>query len=258
MNQKNTEIVNKMNINSNAIIINQCNYNKYEEVINNNKKVKIYSFNEKGIGLSRNNALMRCNSEICLFADDDVIYSDKAEELILKEFKNNPKADIIIFNVTVTNKKRQEYVIKKRKKIRLYNCLRYSTIRIAAKTASIKKENVYFSLLFGGGSKYGSGEDSIFLYECIKKGLNVYSSPLVIGTVSHKTSTWFNGYNKKYFYDKGALFCALSKKLAKIYSYYFLIKNRKEVCKNINFKTAKKEMHKGIIEFINGSDKIEK
>lgn len=53
----------RFNITSDAIIINQCEKLDYQK----KGKIKIYSFPEKGVGLSRNNALIRATGDILLF-----------------------------------------------------------------------------------------------------------------------------------------------------------------------------------------------
>ena len=58
---------------------------------------------------------------------------------------------------------------------------------------------------------YSSGEDTLFLKDCICNGLKVYSTNTVLGRCSKRdTSTWFTGCNEKYFYDSGALMNYLS------------------------------------------------
>ena len=52
----------------------------------------------------------------------------------------------------------------------------------------------------------------------IKKGLKIYTSPIVIAEVDQTSSTWFAGYNHKYFYDKGAVFRALFGRMAWLYA----------------------------------------
>jgi hypothetical protein len=34
----------------------------------------------------------------------------------------------------------------------------------------------------------------------------VYTYPVTLATVDQTSSTWFKGYTKKYYYDKGAIF----------------------------------------------------
>src|SRR5699024_7514966 len=115
--------ISEMNIQSDAIIINQTNRNSYEEFILKSKnKVKMYSFDEKGIGLSRNNALMRSTADICLMADDDMEYTDGYEEIVRNAFKKNPNADLIVFNVPILKKNGEiKQKVKKAQRIHLYN-----------------------------------------------------------------------------------------------------------------------------------------
>lgn len=150
MNQKNIDIIEKMNINTDAIIINQCDRNDYKKIIlKNDKKVEMFSFKERGVGLSRNNALMRATGDIVVFADEDERFVDGYEKIIIETFEKNPKADIIMFNVPSTNPERPLYNIKKNFKVKWYNCLRYGAVKITARRESIQKHNIFFSLLFG-------------------------------------------------------------------------------------------------------------
>lgn len=243
--QKNNEILNNMNINTDAIIVNQCNENKIEEFSFKNRRIRLISLNERGVGLSRNTALMRANEEICLFADDDVVYVDEYESLILDAFNKNPKAGVIMFNVPSTNTKRPSPKITKVKKLSIFNSMKYGTFCMAIRKQKIYEANVTFSLLFGGGAKYSAGEDSLFIAECIRKKIGVYTSPHTIGTVSHEESTWFKGYNEKYFIDKGAFFSSLSKKLRKLLCLQFLIRHKEVISKEIGMTKAYKLMKLG-------------
>ena len=247
MNQTEHSILKKMNIQTNAIVVNQCNINNIEEVKYNNCNIKFLSFSEKGVGLSRNNALMRAKEEIVIFADEDMTYVNNYEKIIIDEFKKNPSADMILFNVPSLNDNRPTVKINKFKRIHKFNCLKYGAVNIAVRLTTIKKYNLYFSLLFGGGAKYSSGEDSLFIYNFLKLGGKVYSSPLIIGYVEQKDSTWFKGYNEKYFFDIGVFYYILSKKLAWFYCAQFLIRHY-DKSKSIGFFNAIKYMRKGIKE----------
>lgn len=249
MNQKNFDLIYKMNLKSDAIIINQCNEFKKEEMDLKENKIKMYSFDEKGIGLSRNNALMRSTGDICIFADDDVEYLENYKEIIISKFSSNLSADIIVFNVESLNKNRPSCHIKKDHRVRLINSLKYGAVNIAFRREKIIKKNVYFSLLFGGGAKYSSGEDSLFIYECLKKNLKIYATSEKIANVTQETSTWFNGYTDKYFIDKGVFFKALSQKWSKLYIFQFVIRKYSKYKKYKNLKTIMKLMVRGEKEF---------
>ncbi|MBE7728131.1 MAG: glycosyltransferase family 2 protein [Enterocloster citroniae] len=212
MNQADYSLSRRMKLNSDAIIINQCNKIAVAHDEYNGYQIHWYSFDERGVGLSRNNALMRADSDIVLFSDDDVVYVDGYKDLILNEFKKSPEADVIIFNVSSNDQNRTEYINNRSHRLHLFNCLRYGAVRIAVRLEKIRKENIYFHLMFGGGALYGSGEDSIFLSDCIRHGLKLYASNQLIGCMNYRESSWFHGYSNKYFRDKGALFACISKK----------------------------------------------
>jgi glycosyltransferase involved in cell wall biosynthesis len=245
MNQKGHSLLEKMNIYSDAIIVNQCEKTEFEEFDYKGNCIRFLSLEEKGIGLSRNNALMRATSDICLLADDDVTYKSNYEDLVCNAFKDNPLADIIVFNVPSTNPKRPSQEIRRSGRVRRFNSLKYGAVRIAFKTTKIKEANIYFSLLFGGGAIYGSGEDSLFLYECIKKKLKVYACPTVIGYVSQEDSSWFSGYTDKYFIDKGVLFSHLFDKYSTLMCLQFAVRHREMFASKKNWREVFMLMKKG-------------
>lgn len=246
MHQNDHSLVERMNIQTDAIIINQCDRNQFEEIEYKGRKIKFLSFSERGVGLSRNNALMRATGDICLFADDDVKYDDGYEEKIIQAFKKTPKADIILFNVPSKNKERPTYIIPKKSRVRFYNSLRYGAVKIAIKREKLFQANVFFSLLFGGGAKYSAGEDSLFVAECIRKGLRVFANTERIGYVTQENSTWFRGHDDKFFYDKGVFFACLSKKWAKALCLQFVIRHKKMWKESYSFSEVYGIMKKGI------------
>lgn len=209
MNQKDYSLLDKMNIQTDAIVVNQCDENRIEEFDYKGHRIKWLSLSEQGVGLSRNTALMRSTADICLFADDDVVYEDGYEQLVLAAFKEKADADIIVFNLQSQNPNRPEIIVKKTHVLRWYNCLKYGAFRIAIRRKQIVKTNVFYSLLFGGGAEYQAGEDNLFITQCLQAKLKGYSFKTQIGTVKQEESTWFRGYNERYYYDRGALFYAM-------------------------------------------------
>lgn len=238
------ENLNKMNITSNCTVINQTNKNDFLEY----KNFKIYSYKEKGLSNSRNRGLEKVKGDIILLCDDDVVYNTNYEQSILEEFQNNKDADVIIFNMNSPNRKIKPNT--KNQRLHIYNTLRYSSQRIAFKKESINKYKIRFNTLFGAGATYESGEEALFLVECLKNKLKIYSSTKEIGTVNQQSSTWFKGYNEKYFFDKGALFTAINRKLRLFLILQYLLRH-KEVLKDIKFSEAFKLMEKGSKDYIN-------
>ncbi|MDU6359651.1 MAG: glycosyltransferase [Clostridiales bacterium] len=244
MSENEEKLISKMNLKTNAIICKQCDSYGYKKIIDDKKEVRIYSFNEKGVGKNRNNALLRMEADIALLADDDIRYCEDYEQKILKAFEDNVDADIIIFNLKEKNGERFE--ITQKHQVRWYNFMRYGAARIAFKTDSIRKKNIWFSLLFGGGTIYGSGEDTVFLSDCLKNELKIIAVPTYIGEIlEDRPSTWFVGYGEKYYYDKGALFEKISHKYSIIIIIQFLLRRYFKHKSDIPFHSALKSSLKG-------------
>ena len=254
MNQTDHSLIHKMNLNSDAIIINQCNKLAASLEKHNGFLIHWYSFNERGVGLSRNNALMRANADIVLFADDDIKYVEHYRELILKEFEQLPKADLIIFNLDGSHTAHEEYENRRIHRLHFFNCMRYGTARIAVRLDKIRRANISFHLMFGGGARYACGEDSIFLADCLRHGLKIYASNKMIGALSGRPSTWFSGYNEAFFRDKGALFTCISRRFSWIWAIQFCLKHR-TICQAISLPKALLLMREGRKDFL-ASDTI--
>lgn len=243
------ELYQRMNISSNALIINQTNTVSFEENVINQKRIKCYSFNERGIGLSRNSALMRSTGDICVMADDDMVYVENYEEIIMNGYKKYPDADMIVFNSLIKEKSGSRKPVKKNGRVKFYNCLKYGTVTFTFRRESILKNNITFSLIFGGGAKYGSGEDSKFIWDVIKKGMKVYSVTTLIAEVNNYESTWFDGFNQKYFFDRGALFKSLTPYFYYILILQFAIRKRKKIGENFTMFEMMKIMFKGAKDY---------
>ncbi|MBQ6935812.1 MAG: glycosyltransferase family 2 protein [Clostridia bacterium] len=253
MHQKNSDLINKMNLKTDAIIINQTDNADFKELSINDKKVRMFSFNERGVGLSRNSALMRSDADICVLADDDMVFCDNYEETVRNAFEDNPRADLIIFNLIEDGKSlnRQNTNITK---INILNYMNYGAARIAFKRKAISYNGITFNLNFGGGTNHQCGEDTLFLRNCLKKGLNIIALPQAIAELKdERDSTWFKGYNEKYFFDKGAVLALAHPVLAKLFSLYLTLRHNEYTKNGMSKKEVYKEICKGI-KFVKKKD----
>ena len=245
----------KMNLSTDTVMVNQCGKYGYEEfeirkslpsdTATTQGRVQCFSMAEKGVGLSRNTALLHADSDVYLFSDEDIVLSDDYAKEILDTYEKYPDADMILFNVKVAPSRRT-YWNEEVKQIRWYNYGRYPAYSISGKLEALHRANAHFSLLFGGGAKYSNGEDSLFLRDCLKAGLKIYAVPVCIGEEIERESTWFHGYTEKFFEDRGVLYHYLYGKMAKPFALRFLLKNKGEMCQEISFKQAYALMCQGI------------
>lgn len=233
-----------MRLETDAIVINQCDVLGYEEVEREGCLIRCWSFPERGVGRSRNEAILRAEGDVCLFSDGDIVYEPGYGEAVAAEFENRPEADMILFNVTV-EEERRTYHITERKRVRWYNCGRYGAVSFAVRRESLLASGVTFSLLFGGGARYGSGEDSLFLKEFMSKGYSVYTAPVTIARETAGDSTWFQGYNEKFFRDKGVLYRYLYGGLCNVMALRFLLAHRDKLCREASLRQAYRWMRDG-------------
>lgn len=223
-------LVKKMNLQSDAVIANQCGENAVQIEDADGYRVKFLSTATKGVGVNRNIALLASEGDILLFADDDVRYNDGYADAVIRAFRENGKADVILFGMVLTKNGEVFRTVKnKNRRLRFWQALRYGTYVVAIRRKAFLQHTLMFHQLFGGGCPYGSGEDSLFLADCFKKGLKVYTHSYVLGRNAKDTSSWFTGYDEKYFYDKGALFYALSPGWGQWMCRFIFWKNRRKL-----------------------------
>ena len=247
MRQKDHSLLEKMNISSDTIIGNQCDQDLVERFKWKNHQVTYLNFAERGVGLNRNNSLMRATGDICLFADDDMRYIDEYEEMVIRAFKDNPDADVVVFNLHDPTNSR--FMIKNIKRVSYWNFLRYGTARIAVRTAKIRAAGIYFNQCFGGGTEHCHGEDNLFLAECLKRGLHVYSNPAVIAELTEeRKSSWNSGYDEKYLRDQGVLYKTMFRKLWFLFCMQDVIRHSSQY--NMKPWSAYKKMRSGELQTI--------
>lgn len=221
MHQTGFEKIKSMNIHSDVVFANQSDTTNYQELNFEGHKAKMITTATRGVGINRNLALMYASADICLFADDDVTYADDMEKLVVDEFETHPDADVIIFNLDTDSQERKQRHYSVTKKHHRWERMPWGGCRIAVRLSAVRKANIWFSLLFGGGAPFPSGEDSLWLKEAKRKGLVFYVSKNTIGKVSFEESSWFTGKNEKYFYGKGAFYAASNPKSIWLWMLYF-------------------------------------
>lgn len=223
MNQKDYNLLKSMNINCNSVVVNQIGFNSINYINKINSKSKWLNSNTLGLSKSRNIALNNSFCEISIFADDDIEYISNFEEVVVSEFKRNPKSDIIIFQVEGIERTFKKYPLYKRK-IGYLRSLKISSVEIAFRTKKIIDSNIKFNEKFGAGSMFQNGEENIFLFNCLRKGLKITYVPRKIANIHVGNSSWFKGFTKKYFEDKAALFTEMSRMFSLFFIFQFAIR----------------------------------
>lgn len=245
MNLKNyKKMISNMNVSGSCIIVNQVE-NEKDFIISSDSQVVIKNYVEKGLSKSRNKAILASEADICIIADDDMTYIDGYEEIILNAHREHKDADIIVFFVESAPS-----AVRKRKPIKkgylnYITSLKVQSVQMTFKRKNIEKAGITFDEKFGAGSEIYMGEENIFLYDCLKKGIKIYSIPIKIAYLNDSKSSWFRGYNEKYFFAKGACFYRMTKKLFWILIIQFAIRKYKFYKNNLGFINVLKTMIEG-------------
>lgn len=207
MHQTGFEKFSEMNLQTDAVIANQTDKNEYLETVVDNCSVKLVSTDSRGLSRNRNIALSHANqnADFIIFSDDDLVFNDGYEKLIIDEFEKHPEAEAIKFNIHDLSKSRKISMkqIQKFEKATKRNMSSSGVCGLVIKSDTMKRYNLHFHENFGSGSENYCGEDTIFLMEMIEKKIQFYRSPVDIAGIDQTESTWFIGHNERFFYTAG-------------------------------------------------------
>lgn len=245
MHQNDASLVEKSKINSDVLMINQCDKTEYEELSFEFHTVRIFSTNERGLTKSRNMAISKSNADICLLADDDEEFLQDYESKIISAYEKLSDADVITFKIA----NRPPSFSDKVQQLKFPKILKVSSWQISFKRDSLNAKSVRFDELLGAGTGNGAEEELKFLLDCQKAGLKIYYVPEEIASVAQTESTWFDGFDEKFFYNRGATTrYILGFPIASVYAIYYVIKKRDKYKANLSFCSALKSIFRGIFE----------
>jgi hypothetical protein len=226
------EILDRLNIGTDAVVINQCDKESMITINFKENKIQCINTKDRGISKSRNLGIKNITSDIVIISDDNIKYTKNYLEIIEKVYKENPSYDIIAFNI----RRSDDRLIKKTKgRIGYLKSMRISSPQLTFKINVIENKKIYFDEEFGTGTNNYMGEENIFLYDCLKNNIRILSVDTCIGEkLNIRKSTWFSGFNKKYFNVKGACFFRMSKLFCNFLIFQFAIRKLKYYGKEIN------------------------
>lgn len=253
MHQKDTSIIRRSNLQSDTVIINQCDRDNIEDITfvnDNNEKCQAHVVHTsvRGLSRSRNLAISHAHGEVCIICDDDEEFSADYVKQVTEAFQKIPEADVIAFQVTRTPPK--NYPLRT-KKLNAFDCLKVSSVEIAFRLAQIKEKKIFFDERIGSGVSKAGGEENIFLHDCLRKGLSVYFVPIIIAKLLPGESQWSSTrFSNEYFMDRGRFTRKLigGKIFALFYALYFGISKYKLYKHKNTLTDAIKCMVKGIFE----------
>ena len=208
MHQQDASIIRRTNVQSDVLVINQCDVDKQEEFEFCNKKgekcrARIIYTTERGLSRSRNMAISNAVGDICLICDNDEILDDAYVDNIVRSYKCNLKASVIVFQIH--NRRNNRRGSARSRRLFWLSALHVFSPQITFKRDDILRKNIVFDESLGAGVSKAGGEENLFLYDCLRKRLVLWTEPIYIASlIPNFPSTWFYGYNKEYLIDRGS------------------------------------------------------
>ncbi len=159
----------------------------------------------RGLAKSRNFAIGAAEGEYIWFLDDDVTIEPDCVEIIEKAIKDLRNPDVITFQTgKPEGGKRKNY----KSLLHEHNwrsVLRISSVEVVVKSSFILSEHIVFDERFGLNGQYGSGEENIFICDCMNAGARAYYYPAEI--CKHAAvSSGMGIANETVAFSKGAVF----------------------------------------------------
>lgn len=245
MHRNDNSLIADSRITGNALVINQCDQEGERSFRTENGLVRWVDSLQRGLTRSRNLALSLSDADICLLCDDDEVFEADYEQKILSAYESLPQADVIIFKMKNRAPSFEDRVME----LKFPQTMRVSSWQISFRRESLLRCDVCFDELLGAGTGNGAEEELKFLTDCRKANLKIYYVPEMIASVAQTESTWFQGFNEEFFYNRGATTrYILGLPLASAYALYYVARKKHMYEKTISPKKALKSIFRGMMD----------
>ena len=245
MNQTDDRLIRDSRILGDALVINQCGREESRIYQTQQGAVRWFDSSTKGLTVSRNLALERSDADICLLCDDDEVFEPNYAAKICGAYEALPDADVIIFKMVGRKPSFEDKVLR----LKFPMTMKVSSWQISFRRESLVRTGVRFDELLGAGTGNGAEEELKFLTDCEKAGLKIYYVPEEIASVAQTESTWFRGFDERFFYNRGATTrYILGLPLAVAYGLYYIVRKRQMYAADITPMKAFCALFRGIRE----------
>ena len=243
MHQHDHGLIASSRITGSAVVVNQCD--REETLEFENGRVRFLCTTQRGLTKSRNMAIRNSSADVCLLCDDDEVFVPGYEEKILAAYESLPQADVVIFRMT-------NYPCafgSEARQLKFPQTMHVASWQISFRRERLAEVGVCFDELLGAGSGNGAEEELKFLLDCQRAGLSIWYAPVEIASVAQQESTWFAGFNEKFFYDRGATTrYILGAPLAAAYAVYYVAKKKSMYQSQITPAKALAAIFRGMME----------
>lgn len=184
--------------NFSILIINQTKKNNL--LVSGFPSIRVINSFEKGLSKSRNLALKNAIGKVVLISDDDEIFKEGFDDLIINSYNNFPKAVVISFQVENSEGKLfRNYQKKAKLKPKKLDLFSIFSSEISINKTIFDTLSIEFDTNFGLGSVFSMGEEAILLMDFNSINQLIVIEPKVIATNPTITTTDKLDFSHRYY-----------------------------------------------------------
>lgn len=181
------QMLEKSNVKCNALVVVQGDIEGYEEINLDGQTIRIFFSTERGLSKSRNVAILNSNADYAFIMDDDVIVDNHAF-LEIAKLANRDSIDVVTCRFSYVSGDISKPYSDVAFCHNYISSASVSSIEIGFNVKSIREYQIKFDENFGLGTELPSGEEYIFITDCLRQGLKVKYLPINIGFHPNETS----------------------------------------------------------------------
>lgn len=200
------DIIKRSNVRANVVVVNQCDQDSIEEFsfaddAGDVHQALFINTRERGLSKSRNMAVRHSLGDICLICDDDELFENDVENMVLNSYMRHPECDVITFALKWS--KQEKKYPSKELKMGLSRIQKTSSQQISFRKSSLIDKGIHFDEKMGSGTGNGGGEENKLLNDCRQNGMKLRYVPVTIATILPGESKWFSKRDEKWFENLG-------------------------------------------------------
>jgi glycosyltransferase involved in cell wall biosynthesis len=133
-----------------------------------------------GVAKSRNAAIENAQTEYLVFADDDIVFSEKGLKDAIEYLDKNPGVSLLLGSASSPKGELRKRYPDQIQKLNLFNCARAATYEMVIRVADIKRLGIRFDESFGAGAENYLGDEYIFIADLLRAGGRADFVPVIL------------------------------------------------------------------------------
>jgi glycosyltransferase involved in cell wall biosynthesis len=158
-------------------------------------QAKQLSLETTGVAKSRNAAIENASGEYLVFADDDIVFSERGLQEAITYLDQNQDVSLVLCRASDTEGKLRKNYSQEIEVLGLFNSAKAATYEMIVRVADVKRLGVRFDERFGAGVENYLGDEYIFIVDLIRAGGRARFLPVTIA--SHPEVSSGSGWGTK-------------------------------------------------------------